>query len=58
MLAHQAFVAFDNKKDNMLISGSFISGMMLGVEFLWAEKALILDLLIVRVIFAPLPDEE
>lgn len=42
----------------MLISGSFISGMMVGVEVLWSDKALVLDLLIIRVIFAIIPPEE
>jgi hypothetical protein len=41
----------------MLISGSFISGVMLGIEFLLSDKAVVFDLLIVRIIIA-IVDEE
>lgn len=36
----------------MIISVSFISGVMVGLEFLLGEKALVVDLGIFRIIFA------
>lgn len=42
----------------MFIQVNFISGVMLGVEFLWDEKVLVLDLLIARFYIGSLPNEQ
>ena len=44
-------------RGNMFIQVNFISGVMLGVEFLWDEKVLVLDLLIARFYIGSLPNE-
>lgn len=42
----------------MYIGISFISGVMLGFEFLWEDKVLVVDLGIVRVLFGLYNGEE
>lgn len=35
----------------MLITANFISGCMLGIEFVWDRHAALIDLFIVRIVF-------
>lgn len=40
----------------MFITATFISGLMLGIEFLWDEKILVVDLGIVRIYTGIVPE--
>ena len=40
----------------MFITATFISGLMLGIEFLWDEKILVVDLGIVRIYTGVVPE--
>lgn len=46
------------EKDNMYIGISFIGGLMLGLEVLWDDKALVIDLGIIRVVVGLYQGEE
>ena len=39
----------------MFISLEFISGVMIGIEYLWEDKVLIIDLAILRVFIGQVP---
>lgn len=55
LLARAEVVEFNNavkrqeKNKNMFVKGVFISGLMFGVEYLWDNKILVLDLGIFRI---------
>ena len=39
----------------MFVTLDFISGMMIGIEYLWEDKVLVIDLAILRVFIGQVP---
>lgn len=42
----------------MIVNISWISGVMIGLELLWEEKVLVVDLGIIRLMFGIMPNEQ